>query len=177
MNLGDDDPDINININVADEQDEHGDTSMPSVTIRDYTQTNHSSITLQFEQRFFLTREAFKGSLSIDNQQMQGIEDIQFVPTVQTTDGADATDLFATSITVKDVNGNSRWDIAASGHGEATALYVPAKEAAPTGPVDYLFGGSVTYRDVETGQLVTVCRAAPRSDRPRRPGTAQTSRP
>ena len=156
MNLGDNDPDLNINLNIDGGQDEKGDTSMPNITVRDYTQTNHNSITLQFEQRFLLTREAFKGSLTIDNQQMEGIEDIQFVPSVQTTDGRDATDLFAVSTKVEGLNANDRWDIAASGSGQATALYVPAKEAAPTEPVDYLFGGTVTYRDVETGKLVTV---------------------
>ena len=69
---------------------------------------------------------------------------------MQTTDGRDATDLFAVSTKVEGLNANDRWDIAASGSGQATALYVPAKEAAPTEPVDYLFGGTVTYRDVDT---------------------------
>lgn len=157
MNLGGDEGDLNINLNLSEDQDEHGDTDMPSITIRDYTQTNHNSITLQFEQRFFLTREAFRGSLTIDNQQMQAIEDIQFVPTVETLDGTDATDLFAVSTSVNEEQANNnRWDIAASATGTATALYVPTKEAAPTAPVDYLFGGTVTYRDVETGQLISV---------------------
>lgn len=156
-NLGDDDVDINLDLYITEDQDEKGNTDMPTINVRDYTQTNHNSITLQFEQHFFLTREAFKGSLTIDNQQMQGIENINFVPTVQTIDGNDATDLFAVSTSVNEEQGDhDRWDIAAGATGTATALYVPAKEAAPTEAVDYLFGGTVTYRDVETGQLVTV---------------------
>lgn len=156
-NLGDNDENINLDLSITEDQDEKGDTSMPTINVRDYTQTNHNSITLQFEQRFFLTREAFRGSLTIDNQQMQSIENISFVPTVQTIDGKDATDLFAVSTSVNEAEDSSeRWDIAAGAIGTATALYVPAKEAAPTEAVDYLFGGTVTYRDVETGQLVTV---------------------
>lgn len=157
MNLGGDAPDLNVNLDADDgNQDEHGSTGMPNIVVRDYTNSNHNSITLQFEQRFILTREAFKGSLVIENQQMDGIEDIQFVPTVQTKDGVDATDLFAVSTTVEGMNNSSRWDIAASGTGKATALYVPAREAAPTEAIEYYFGGTVTYRDVATGQLVSV---------------------
>ncbi len=157
VNFGGNEVDLNINLNAGDgEQDEHGGTGMPNIVVRDYTQTNHNSITLQFEQRFILTREAFRGTLVIDNQQMEGIEDIHFVPTVQAADGTDATDLFAISTNVENLASNAPWNIAASGRGTATALYVPAKEAAPTEPTDYLFGGTVTYRDVATGQLVSV---------------------
>ena len=157
VNLGGNEVDLNINLDAGDgNQDEHGGTGMPNIVVRDYTQTNHNSITLQFEQRFILTREAFRGTLVIDNQQMEGIEDIHFVPTVQSADGTDATDLFAISTNVEGLAANAPWNIAASGRGTATALYVPAKEAAPTEPTDYLFGGTVTYRDVATGQLISV---------------------
>ena len=157
VNLGGNEVDLNINLETGDgTQDEHGDTGMPNIVVRDYTQTNNNSITLQFEQRFILTREAFRGTLVINNQQMESIEDIHFVPTVQTTDGTDATDLFAVSTKVEEHADNTPWNIASSGSGTATALYVPAKEAAPSEPTDYLFGGTVTYRDVATGQLVSV---------------------
>lgn len=156
-NLGGNEVDLNVNLDAGDgTQDERGDTGMPSVVVRDYTQSNHNSITLEFEQRFILTREAFKGTLVIDNQQMDAIEDIHFVPTVETIDGADATDLFAVSTSVEGKQESDRWDIASSGSGTATALYVPAKEAAPEAATDYYFGGTVSYRDVATGQLVSV---------------------
>ncbi len=156
INLGGSDVDLNVDLNAAEEQDEMGNTDMPTINVRDYTQTNHNAITMQFEQRFILTREAFRGNLTIQNQQMEGIEDIQFIPSVETTDGQDATDLFAVSTKVNGQDDTEdRWDIAASATGTATALYVPSKEAAPTEPVEYLFGGTVTYRDVQTGQLIT----------------------
>ncbi len=155
MNLGGSDEDLNIDLNAGEGQDEKGNTDMPSVNVRDYTQTNHNAITMQFEQRFILTREAFRGNLTIQNQQMDGIEDIQFAPTVETIDGKDATDLFAIRTQVSGLGDDARWDIAAGATGTATALYVPSKEAAPTEAIDYLFGGTVTYRDIQTGQLIT----------------------
>ena len=156
VNLGGNDADLNVDLNAAEQQDEKGNTDMPTINVRDYTQTNNNAITMQFEQRFILTREAFQGNLTIQNQQMEGIENIQFVPTVETTDGQDATDLFAISTKVNGQDDSeANWDIAASATGTATALYVPSKEAAPTEAVEYIFGGTVTYRDVQTGQLFT----------------------
>lgn len=156
VNLGGNDVDLNVDLNAAEDQDEKGNTGMPNIQVRDYTQTNHNAITMQFEQRFILTREAFRGNLTIQNQQMEAIEDIQFVPTVETTDGQNATDLFAVSTKVNgQQDDEAGWNIAATATGTATALYVPSKEAAPTEAVEYLFGGTVTYRDVQTGQLIT----------------------
>ena len=129
----------------------------PEVTIRDYSNSVDNRVRLQFEQKFFLEREAFRGSLSIENLQMQGIEHITMVPNVKRVDGTDATDLFAIEVTGSGKWGSSdNWQLNSSEKGTATVLYVPAKETAPTEPVDYLFGGTVTYRDVETGNLITV---------------------
>ena len=52
--------------------------------------------------------------------------------------------------------GNDNWTLESGGTGKAEVLYVPAKETAPTEPVEYLFGGIVSYRDVQTGNLVNV---------------------
>lgn len=115
-------------------------------------------IALQFEQHFFLERQAFEGHLKVENLQMDGIEDITVLPTVtRADDGTDASDLFAISYKGKGAwAGKTKWSLAPSGVGEATVLYVPSKETAPTEDTDYLFGGKLTYRDVETGQKITV---------------------
>lgn len=142
---------------IGDEADETGSVDMPSITYRDYTQTQTSNVTLQFEQRFFLERQAFKGHLKVENLQMNGIRDITLTPTVKRTDGTDASDLFAISFSgLGSWLGTDDWQLAANATGEATVLYVPSKETAPTVKTDYLFGGTLTYRDVETGQLIKV---------------------
>ena len=127
----------------------------PEIQIRDYTKSIDNRVRLQFEQKFLLEREAFKGSLKVENLQMNSIEDVVLVPNVKTMDGEDASDLF--NITTQGIGiwaGKDRWDLASSGVGEAQVLYVPSKETAPTEPVDYLFGGTVTYRNVADGKLV-----------------------
>ena len=152
---GNDLPDLSI---VAGSNDETGSTGMPTVTIRDYTQTSHNVVTLQFEQRFFLEREAFRGHLTVENAQMNGLENIILVPSVKRADdGSDATHLFAISQQGFGSWANHQeWTLGSNQTGKADVLYVPSKETAPTEPVDYLFGGTLTYRDVETGQIVTV---------------------
>ena len=139
---------------------------MPNVVYRDYTQTNHNSVTLQFEQRFFLTRQAFKGTLTVDNAQMTNLQDIYVNAKVTDADGKDVTELFALEYKGQgnwknnndgEVNsGNGLWALEGNETGIANVLYVPSKETAPTEPVDYFFGGTLTYRDVDTGNLVTV---------------------
>lgn len=132
-------------------------TREPEITVRDYSKSVDNRIRLQFEQKFLLEREAFKGHLKVENLQMNAIEDVMMTPNVKRLDGTDATDLF--SITTKGLDqwaGKDRWDLASSGVGEALVLYVPSKETAPTEPVEYLFGGTVTYRNVADGKLVTV---------------------
>lgn len=142
---------------IGEEHDEQGYTDMPSITYRDYTQTQTSNVTLQFQQKFFLERQAFKGHLTVENQQMNGIRDITLTPTVKRTDGTDASDLFAISFNGQGTwQGTDDWQLGANATGEAYVLYVPSKETAPTAKTDYLFGGTLTYRDVETGQLVKV---------------------
>ncbi len=131
----------------------------PEFKVRDYTQSIDNRVRLQFEQKFFLEREAFKGSLRVENLQMNGIEHVTVVPNVKNMDGEDVSALFSISTQASSTNWQhsteGNWSLNSSETGEAEVLYVPSKETAPTEPVDYLFGGTVTYRDIETGVLVT----------------------
>ncbi len=128
----------------------------PEIQVRDYTQSVENRVRLQFEQKFLLEREAFKGTLKVENLQMSDIEDVVLIPSVKTTDGTDATDLFSISTEgTGSWSGSESWNLASGGEGQALVLYVPSKETAPTEPVDYLFGGTVSYRNVKDGKLVT----------------------
>ena len=132
-----------------------GGVKEPDIQIRDYTRSIDNRVRLQFEQKFLLEREAFKGMLKVENLQMNSIEDVVLVPNVKTLDGEDATDLFSITTQGEGVwEGKDRWNLKSSGVGEALVLYVPSKETAPTEPVEYLFGGTVTYRNVSDGKLV-----------------------
>lgn len=138
------------------EGDDVGGVSEPKIQIRDYTHSIDNRVRLKFEQKFFLEREAFKGSLTVENLQMGDIENVILVPSVKTTDGEDATDLFAIEMAKgSGFTGNDQWNLASTATGTAIVLYVPSKETAPTEPVAYLFGGTLTYRNVSDGKLVT----------------------
>ena len=132
-------------------------TEMPIISIHNPLVPTPPALALQFEQRFFLERQAFEGHLKVENLQMGAIEDVNVLPTVKRADdGTDATDLFAISYKGKGDWARGDWNLSPSATGEATVLYVPSKETAPTEKTDYLFGGKLTYRDVDTGQLITV---------------------
>ena len=131
-------------------------TREPDIQIRDYTKSVDNRVRLQFEQKFLLEREAFKGSLKVENLQMDAIENVTMTPNVKRLDGTDATDLFSiTTQGVDDWAHGDTWNLASAATGQALVLYVPSKETAPTEPVAYLFGGTVTYRNVSDGRLVT----------------------
>lgn len=156
-NYGDEDINVPRLDQIDNERDETGSVDMPTITYRDYTKSSDNTVKLQFEQRFLLERQAFKGHLTVENLQMNGIEDITLVPSVKTVDDQDASDLFAISFEgMGSWKTTDEWTLAPNTTGEAYVHYVPAKEAAPTVKTDYLFGGTLTYRDVETGQLVIV---------------------
>jgi hypothetical protein len=70
-----------------------------------------------------LEREAFKGTLDIENLQMSDIEDINMTPNVKRLDGTDATDLFSISTEgTGNWAGKDRWDLASDKAGKALVL-------------------------------------------------------
>ena len=121
--------------------------------------SKHSQVVLEFRQTFFLTRQAFNGTLTIDNAQEGRLRDIVFEADVKTMEGEDVSDLFAieyekpTGVTVED---DGTWSMDGLATGVAHVLYVPSKETAPAEPVKYLFGGKLSYTDVATGKRVSM---------------------
>ena len=121
-----------------------------------------SSITLLFTQQMTMTRQAFRGTLSIFNgSEDTSMGDIKLNLTVKDEDGNIAgSDKF--QINPEKIDGfsgnldfNSGWTLEAQNTGTATILFIPTKNAAPTTPQRYAFGGSVSYIDPFTGLEVT----------------------
>ncbi len=145
--------------NVNDEDDllvEEGAISTPTYT--PLKGAKDSKVVLQFKQSFFLTRQAFRGTMTLENAQNTALEDVVLKATVHTMDDVDVTELFAldyeTPINMKE--GDAGWDIEGGVTGEANVVYVPSKEVALTEPTKYKFGGTVTYYDVATETEATV---------------------
>jgi hypothetical protein len=121
-----------------------------------------SSITLQFTQQMTMTRQAFRGTLSIFNgSEDTSMDDIKLSLTVKDENGNIAgSNKFQINPEKLDGFGgsldfNSGWTLEAQKTGTATILFIPTKNAAPTTPQRYSFGGTVSYIDPFTGLEMT----------------------
>ena len=121
-----------------------------------------SSVTLSFKQQNVITRQAFRGTLTVENgHENESLKDFKVYLEVRDKDGKLAT-VHEFQIDTEALDGfegkldtDAGWNLAANGTGKATFLFIPTKYAAPTEPQDYSFGGSFSYTDPATGLTVT----------------------
>lgn len=133
--------------------------------IEHYSESSSSvcaSITLQFSQTMTMTRQAFRGTLTVFNgNETTAMEDVKLSLEVRDEDGALATahefQVNAESLNKFDgeLSLESGWSLAANETGVATILFIPTKYAAPTEAKKYSFGGTLSYIDPFTGLEVT----------------------
>ncbi len=121
-----------------------------------------ASVTLQFSQSMVMTRQAFRGTLTVFNgHETNAMENIRLNLTVSDIDGNLATkqqfEIKAESL--DNLSGNvdlaDGWTLMANSKGSATVLYVPSRYAAPTENKIYYFAGTLSYLDPFTGVEVT----------------------
>lgn len=121
-----------------------------------------SSITLQFTQKMVMTRQAFRGTLTVFNgSEQEAMKDAKLTLTVTDEKGNIAmSDKFQVNLeNLKGFAGNKNftdgWTLDAQKEGVATVLFIPTKKAAPTVETRYAFGGTLSYVDPFTGLEVT----------------------
>lgn len=121
-----------------------------------------SSITLQFTQKMVMTRQAFRGTLTVFNgSEQEAMKDAKLTLTVTDEKGNIAmSDKFLVKLeNLKGFAGNKNftdgWTLDAQQEGVATVLFIPTKKAAPTVETRYAFGGTLSYVDPFTGLEVT----------------------
>ena len=121
-----------------------------------------SSITLQFTQKMVMTRQAFRGTLTVFNgSEQEAMKDAKLTLTVTDEKGNIAmSDKFQVNLeNLKGFAGNKNftdgWTLDAKQEGVATVLFIPTKKAAPTVETHYAFGGTLSYIDPFTGLEVT----------------------
>ena len=121
-----------------------------------------SSITLQFTQKMVMTRQAFRGTLTVFNgSEQEAMKDAKLTLTVTDEKGNIAmSDKFQVNLeNLKGFTGNKNftdgWTLDAKQEGIATVLFIPTKKAAPTVETRYAFGGTLSYVDPFTGLEVT----------------------
>lgn len=121
-----------------------------------------SSITLQFTQKMVMTRQAFRGTLTVFNgNEQEAMKDVKLTLTVTDEKGNIAMkDKFQMNPEkLEGFNGKldftDGWTLDAQKEGVATVLFIPTKKAAPTVETRYAFGGTLSYVDPFTGLEVT----------------------
>lgn len=121
-----------------------------------------ASITLQLSQTMTMTRQAFRGTLTVFNgHETTAMEDVKLSLEIRDEDGTLATahefQINAESLDKFDgeLSLDARWSLAANETGVATILFIPTKYAALTEAKEYSFGGTLSYIDPFTGLEVT----------------------
>lgn len=119
-----------------------------------------ATITLQFSQSMVMTRQAFRGTLTVNNgHESVAMQNVKLNLEVSDEDGLVATShefqINPESIQGFDGELDGAWTLEAQQTGKATVLFIPTKYAAPTEPKRYTFGGTLSYVDPFTGLEVT----------------------
>ena len=118
------------------------------------------NIKIEFKQKMVLTRQAFRGTLTVTNgNEETPMKDVKLSLQVTDEDGNVATS-HEFQIEPESLDGftgelKGDWELAPGAQGTATILFIPTKYAAPTEEKLYNFGGSLTYTDPYTGLTVT----------------------
>ena len=116
-----------------------------------------AQVKLEIKQKLVLTRQAFRGTLTIENGSSNAIEDI--LVNVNATNME--TGFMATSremqISIEKIEGfegekDGAWRLGAGKKGVATILFIPTKYAAPEKLTTYSFGGTLSFKDGSTTQ-------------------------
>lgn len=116
-----------------------------------------AQVKLEIKQKLVLTRQAFRGTLTIENGSSNAINDI--LVDVNATNME--TGFMATSremqIAIEKIEGfegekDGAWRLGAGKKGVATILFIPTKYAAPENLTTYSFGGTLSFKDGSTTQ-------------------------
>lgn len=124
------------------------------------TQSVCVTIKLQFKQQLVLTRQAFRGTLTVKNgNEENAMTNVKLMLTVKDEEGNVAT-AHEFQINNESLDGftgdlDGEWQLAAGEQGTATILFIPTKYAAPESNRLYSFGGSLSYLDPNSGLTVT----------------------
>jgi large repetitive protein len=131
-------------LNVFEEYQKDASEQAPSVC---------ASVTIEFPQRITMTRDAFEGTLTINNSSSKNIKEVKLDLIVKDEFGVDKTNLFQIN---KEAFLNGTGVVAPESKGKGVAIFIPTKEAAPTVKKSYSFGGILSYFDPEVNETVNV---------------------
>ena len=131
--------------------------------LQEESKSTCATISLQIEQTMTMTRQAFRGTLTVSNgSKTQAMENVKLslnVTNLKTHEVATAKEFEMHTESLQQFQGSldmeSGWHLGADSTGTATILFIPSKYAAPEEPVEYSFGGTLSYVDPYSGLQVT----------------------
>ncbi|KAA5823693.1 T9SS type A sorting domain-containing protein [Algibacter amylolyticus] len=112
-----------------------------------------ASVTIEFPQRLTMTREAFEGTLKINNSSAKAITEINLELVVKDEFGENKSHLFQIN---KEAFLNGEGIVDSDSNGQGLVTFIPTKEAAPQVVKSYAFGGILSYFDPEVGETVSI---------------------
>ncbi len=117
-----------------------------------------AKVTLNFSQTLTMTREAFEGTLTLFNgHETEALEEVRLDLIIKDENGDVANHLFQ----INTLSVDKLTEIDGSGllqalqTGTAVVQFIPTKNAAPTLPKTYYFGGVLSYMDPFTNEKVS----------------------
>lgn len=135
----------------------------PYQQVAEITEHVRATVSLQFTQTMTLVRQAFRGTLTIANgNQTTAMTDVRLQLKVTDPEGNVATsnefemhpenkEGFQGELAL-----DAGWTLAPAETGTVNILFIPTKSAAPTQPVPYDFGGTLSYIDPFSGIEMSV---------------------
>ena len=122
-----------------------------------------ASVSIKISQTMVMTRQAFRGTLTMFNgNEETAMQDVKLNLEVVNQNTGEVATSHEFQINAESLEGfigeldlGSGWTLAANSTGTATVLFIPTKYAAPTEPVEWAFGGTLSYIDPYTGLEVT----------------------
>lgn len=122
-----------------------------------------AKITLKFSQSMTMTRQAFRGTLTVFNgHETDAMQNVRLNLVVRNNTTGKIATSHEFQINPESIDGfqgnvdfNSGWTLDANATGVATVIFIPTKYAAPTEEQAYSFSGSLVYIDPFTGLEVT----------------------
>lgn len=118
-----------------------------------------ATVKMQFTQDMALTRQAFRGTLTIDNSTETDMSNLTLTTMVWDEEG-NVQDQNIMAVTNESVEGFGTTDAAGvytltkGNKGTINVLYIPTSQAAPIGPKTYRLGGTLAYTHGEQEVLI-----------------------
>ncbi len=129
-----------------------------------------AKVKLELDQTMVMTRQAFRGTLTIENETDQDITDIDLRVLVYNKETGEQATSHEMQVSIESIDRfegtlEGPWTLGPRSKGVATVLFIPTKYAAPDHAVTYQFGGNLYFNNSD-GEHVEALRYVPLDVKP-----------